>query len=1300
MFYVCPTCITLVAMKDLFVSMYRFFEQRKIMLFVIFFVLIATFAFLAMQLKLENDLSSMLPKDKKEKDVTSILTNNKQLDKIIASVSLKDTSIADPDLLTAFTDDFANLLIQRDSSHLISNVETKQEEERFLNIISAVQNNLPFLLDEKDYLKIDSLIQPRTLTTTLESNYRTLASPGGVAMKQMIAKDPLGISFLALKKLQDVQQDENSTLYDGYIMSSNQNALTFFIHSRYPASNTKMNEGLAPLISSVVNELTHRDEYKPIEFHCFGGQLVAAGNASQMRADTFLTLSITIVLLLLLFIFFFRSFFAPVQIMIPVIFGGLFGMAMMYLLKGKVSMIALGASSVILGIAVNYSLHFLSHFRHSHNKEETIAELSIPMTIGSFTTIFAFFSLAFLHTPVLQELGLFTAFNLIGSSICTLLFLPHFISSAKLSDKEDEVHHPLRTTWLDKLSRYSPNKNKWIVTGILLITGFLAYYSNDVRFNEDMMKMNYMSQELQHSQQVINAQNAASLNSIFCVSEGKTLEEALNKSDSSAQLLNQLKQEGVIRKFSSIGSFILSDSIEVRKLARWNTFWNIERKANFLNSLYQQGADIGFDQTAFSGISQLLNKTYTKPDPGFKTTFNTLFNDFIVHDSQGYKLLVLVKTSQEKRNELYTRFNTQTFSYLTDRQLITSQFVKYIKEDFYKILFLTSFIVFFTILISYGRIELALISFIPMVITWICILGLMGLFGIEFNIINIIISTLIFGLGDDYSIFITDGLLEKYKYGTLKINSIKTSIYLSAITTIIGLGILILARHPALRSIALVSVIGILSILLVSQTIQPLLFNFLIQNRTDKKQHPFTLWSFSKTIFAFCYYVLGCTLMTILGFILTKCIPFAKDKMKYLYHVVICKSMWSLMYLMANTHKTIRGKEHINFEKPAVLIANHSSFLDLIRIISLHPKILLLTNKWVWRSPVFGFLVRMADYYPVEEGAEFSITKMKYWVDRGYSIAVFPEGTRSYTEEMNRFHKGAFYIAEKLELDIQPIVFHGIGYTMSKGDFLCKDGEINIRFLPRIQPHDTSYGTTYSERCKLIGRYFRKEYDALRNERQTVHYFREQLIKNYIFKGPVLEWYCRIKTRLEHNYETIEARVPKQGRILDIGCGYGFLAYTLMWTSRFRTVEGIDYDEQKTELAQHNFSKNERINFRCMDALDLTHEEEYDCILLMDVLHYLTPEKQVLLLEKIASLLSPGGVFILRDGITDMKQKIKGTQLSEFFSTKMFRFNKTNNDLHFISLDMIRQFANTHQFSFEIVDETKLTSNVMIVMKK
>jgi 1-acyl-sn-glycerol-3-phosphate acyltransferase len=1279
-------------MKELFVYIYRFFNQRKAFLYFLFIGLITLFTFFATQLKLESDLTAMMPKDPTKKDVTSVLTNNKSLDKIIVSVSLNDSTITDPDLLTSYIDDFETEVTLLDTTHLISQIEAKQNDEQLSDIVQAIQSNLPFILTDQDYIKIDSLIDKNQIPLTLEQNYRTLASPGGIAMKQLLLKDPIGISNLAFKKLSDLQLDENTTLYDGYIMSKDDHHATFFLHTTYPSSNTKQNEGLSVLIDNVKSKLQQQEQYKSIACDYFGGQLVAAGNSVQMRADTQLTLSITLALLLLLFIFFFKNIFAPFQIMIPVIFGGLFSMAMMYLLREKVSIMALGASSVILGIAVNYSLHFMSHLRHAGSKEETIRELTEPMTIGSFTTIFAFLSLLLVHTPVLQELGLFTAFNLIGSSICTLVFLPHFINI--------DTTHPTKDSWLDKLSLFHPNKNKWIVLSIVVLTIVLSFFFNDVKFNEDMMKMNFMTPALKHSQQVINDRNAESLNSVFHVSEGKTLEDALRQNESSLQKLNELKDKGLIRKYNSISQFVLSDSLQQARLNTWNTFWTNEKKSRVINQLRLDGAKVGFAPSAFDGIESILQTTYIKTDSTYSTVFKSLFKDLIIQENGTTKLMILIKTRQENRTQLFDAFAQDKSGYLTDRQLITSQFVSFIKDDFYKILALTSMIVFFTILISYGRIEIALISFIPMVVTWICILGLMALFKIEFNIINIIISTLIFGLGDDYSIFITDGLIEKYKYGKQKINSIKTSIYLSAITTMIGLGILIFAKHPALKSIALVSVIGIASILFVSQTLQPLLFNFMIQNRANKKQHPFTLWSFLKTIYAFAYYAIGCTLVTIVGFVLTKCIPFAKDKMKYAYHVVISKMMWSLLYMMANVRKRFFNKENADFTTPSVIIANHASFLDLLRIISLHPKILLLTNKWVWRSPVFGALVRMADYYPVEEGAEFSIDRMKYWVDRGYSIAVFPEGTRSYDDEIKRFHKGAFYIAEKLKLDIQPAVFHGVGNSIRKGDFLLKNGEINVKFLPRIKQEDTSFGTTYIERAKLIGRYFRKEHEVLRKQRENTHYFKEQLIRNYQYKGPILEWYCRIKIRLEKYYEPIEKLVPAKGNILDIGCGYGFLDYMLAWTSNERSITGIDYDEEKIEVANHNFSKTDQLTFLASDAIDFPTDKFYDCILIMDVLHYLTPEKQVLLLEKCNSYLTQQGKLIVRDGIAELGDKHKGTKLTEFFSTKLFGFNKTENQLHFISEKMLIDFADSNNLNRKVIDETKFTSNVISVFSK
>ncbi len=92
---------------------------------------------------------------------------------------------------------------------------------------------------------------------------------------------------------------------------------------------------------------------------------------------------------------------------------------------------------------------------------------------------------------------------------------------------------------------------------------------------------------------------------------------------------------------------------------------------------------------------------------------------------------------------------------------------------------------------------------------------------------------------------------------------------------------------------------------------------------------------------------------------------------------------------------------------------------------------------------------------------------------------------------------------------------------MSKGDFLLKDGHITIKYPSRIKPGDLFYGVDYTERARFLGKYFRQQYAKLKEETEQPPYFRELLIYNYIYKGPVLEWYLRVKIRLEKDYRLI-----------------------------------------------------------------------------------------------------------------------------------------------------------------------------------
>jgi 1-acyl-sn-glycerol-3-phosphate acyltransferase len=878
----------------------------------------------------------------------------------------------------------------------------------------------------------------------------------------------------------------------------------------------------------------------------------------------------------------------------------------------------------------------------------------------------------------------------------SLILLPHLIVLGKRP--EATPHHA--NSWLDKLSNWRPERNKYLVYSILLLTVVFFFTARNVTFESDMMRMNYMTERLQKAEQKLNDINAYTAQSVYLISEGANLDEALQSREKTAPVVQSLMNSGAIKKVSGAGGLLLSEEEQAVRINRWKSYWTPEKQGQLMRVLREEGAVYKFKSTAFDPFETLIHKDFSVVPPERSALLEAnLLNDFITVKGGAASVISLLKVDPARKNEVYAALDDQPQTVIFDKQYTANRLAEIIRDEFNTIAWMTSLLVFAALLLSYGRIELALITFIPMLISWVWILGIMGLFGIPFNIVNIILSTFIFGLGDDYSIFTMDGLQQEYKTGSKHLPSFKSSIFFSAITTILGLGVLIFAKHPSLRSIALIAVIGIGCVVLTSQVLIPLFFNWLITNRVKKGYAPWTITGWAISVFAFSYFTAGAFLLTFLGLILIKLNPFNVEKGKRIYHWVLSKFTWSLLHIMANTKKTTINPVGEDFKKPAVIISNHQSFLDILMSTAMHPNVVLLTNQWVYNSPVFGYVVKMADYYPVAEGVEGSIEKLRKRVEQGYSIVVYPEGTRSPDANMKRFHKGAFYLAEELGLDILPAVIHGTAYTMSKGDFLLKNGTMTLKFLPRIKPDDKRWGDNYSARTKLVSRYFRQEYEALRRAEETPAYYREQLIYNYIYKGPVLEWYMRIKTKMENNYELFHQLLPAKGKIMDIGCGYGFMSYMLHFLSPERQITGVDYDEEKIATAQHCYLRNESVQFEAADITQYQLEHQ-DAFVLLDVLHYLPSAAQERLLQQCIRKLNPGGVIIVRDGDADLGKRHEGTKLTELFSTRLLGFNKTGNGpLSFFSSSTLRSIAERNGATVEQIDNTKYTSNVIFIIK-
>ena len=288
---------------------------------------------------------------------------------------------------------------------------------------------------------------------------------------------------------------------------------------------------------------------------------------------------------------------------------------------------------------------------------------------------------------------------------------------------------------------------------------------------------------------------------MYVVTEGPDLEHALEDNERAMDKIQQLAQRGAVKKYSGVSSLMVSDSLQKVRLARWENYWTSSRRNALLASLGEQARAIGFSHQLADSAQALLNKNY---QPVTKTALEPVrqayLEDYITETPAKSTGVTLIRVPPQGRQSVYDAFDSAKNTSVLDRQYLTSKFIDLINNDAGSIAWMTAGLVFAVLLLTYGRLELTIIAFIPMVVTFIWILGIMVILGMQFNIINVIISAFIFGMGDDYSLFIMDGLLQEYKTGKKNLSSFKSSIFLSAITTVAGLGVLIFAGHPALRS--------------------------------------------------------------------------------------------------------------------------------------------------------------------------------------------------------------------------------------------------------------------------------------------------------------------------------------------------------------------------------------------------------------------------------------------------------------------------------------------------------------------
>ncbi|MEJ2548208.1 MAG: lysophospholipid acyltransferase family protein, partial [Gemmatimonadota bacterium] len=145
-----------------------------------------------------------------------------------------------------------------------------------------------------------------------------------------------------------------------------------------------------------------------------------------------------------------------------------------------------------------------------------------------------------------------------------------------------------------------------------------------------------------------------------------------------------------------------------------------------------------------------------------------------------------------------------------------------------------------------------------------------------------------------------------------------------------------------------------------------------------------------------------------------------------------------------------------------------------------------MSKESIFRVPFLGWMMRMAGDVAVKRSSVKSradaYAKTREWIDRGSSVMIFPEGTRSRTGEMLPFRSGAFRLAVETGRPVHPIAVSGTRDAIRKGSMFFGRADVVVRILEPIPASEISDGEGPDE-VKRIRDIAREAIEAARSAR-------------------------------------------------------------------------------------------------------------------------------------------------------------------------------------------------------------------------
>lgn len=808
--------------KQIFDAIYRFIEKNPLPILLVSVVLTVASFFAFIHLPLKSDYVDLMPQ------TMPAVKNLRFLSKKIGGIGalamvVESTSSNDVKAMKRFSDDFVSII-------------TNWKE------IQYVEYTIPseFFIDNAFYyMKLDDL---KTVKKRLHAKveYEMMVNnPFYLGLDDEEQKVGFDISDIISKYTNSKKVGIQYGDYH-YLISKDKTLQVLYIKPRFLPTDVKSTGKLLKKIKATIAKLDLKKYSPNLSVGFDGNYTLSYDQAHAISKDIQFTSILALGLVFLSLLFFLRNFKYSVYTIFALAFGILWAYGLAFFLIGHINLITGFLMAILLGLGVNYGIHFI--FRYNEERDRGILKSEALKTAftttayasltGADTTAAAFFALAFSRFKGFSEFGLLAGFGILFSIIAIYTVVTALI---QLTDKEKSKKVKNLPHEIQGLPVAISGKIRSLSIAILIVFLVLsvgaAFFVPKVHFEYDAKKLEVKGQQSLVIYNKIQKKFGTSTDPVIVYTYNRDEERdfyqaAIHKKKSDIPMIDKIaslsglypdvsKQKKILKIVKSMRSDL--DKISPEMIGK-------KVKPSMLAKLKEvvrKGRIIQVDD-----LPDIFKRRFALKD-GDKTLYMTLlYPKEILYDAHDMINFVKQASSIQGKMKHYEA---------TGLYVLYVKLIEIIFSESRVFVSIVIFIIWLLLLVDFRNFKHSLLVMIPIVFGILWLLGMMGIFGLKFNFMNMVVLPIVLGTGVDNGVHIFHRYRETGNIWTA-VQKTGPAAFAMSFTVALGWSVLFVAKYNGLKTMASIAVIGILMTYLASITLMPAMtYLFDQKNENGKK---------------------------------------------------------------------------------------------------------------------------------------------------------------------------------------------------------------------------------------------------------------------------------------------------------------------------------------------------------------------------------------------------------------------------------------------------------------------------------